>query len=122
MVVEPAIAAALGGGGLLAEELRAVLDGVADAITVQTPDQRLIYANEAAARLYGLPRGGALAGFSTERYLSRFEVTTEDGRPLDPARLPGRLALAGAEPEPVIMRTRERESGRVRWTRVKATA
>jgi ABC-type sugar transport system substrate-binding protein len=42
---DPAIAAAVGGGDLLAEELRAVLDGVADAVTVQTPDQRLVYAN-----------------------------------------------------------------------------
>ena len=39
-----------------------MLDGVADAITVQSPDQQLIYANEAAARLYGIPRGQALDG------------------------------------------------------------
>src|SRR5919206_2124898 len=122
MVVEPAIAAALGGGDLLAEELRAVLDNVADAVTVQTPDQRLIYANEAAVRLYGLPRGGpALAGFSTERYMTRFEVATEDGRPLELSQLPGRRALSGEVPEPVIMRTRDRETGMVHWSRVKAT-
>src|SRR3954454_249458 len=80
-----------------ADDLRALLDGVADAVTVQTPDQRLVYANEAAARLYGLPRGGALAGFSTERYLRRFETPGEDGGPLQVERLPGRLALAGAD-------------------------
>ncbi len=119
---DPAIAAAVGGGDLLAEELRAVLDGVADAVTVQTPDQRLVYANEAAARLYGLPRGGALAGFSTERYLRAFEVSAEDGRPLDPERFPGRVALTGGEPEPVIVRARERETGKLRWSRVKATS
>src|SRR3954453_20986847 len=96
-------------GELLAEGLRAVLDGVAGAVTVQTSDRRLVYANEAAARLYGLPRGGALAGFSTERYLRRFEGTAEDGRPLDVARLPGRLALAGLAPEPVTICARERE-------------
>jgi PAS domain S-box-containing protein len=122
VVPEPAIAAAVGGGDLLAEQLRAVLDGVADAITVQTPDQRLIYANEAAARLYGLPRGGALAGFSTERYLRRFEVTAEDGGPLDPERFPGRIALAGGEPEPIIVRARDRETGEVRWSCLKATS
>src|SRR4051794_24128195 len=109
-------------GELLAEELRAVLDGVADAVTVQTSDRRLGYANEAAARLYGLPRGGALAGFSTERYLRAFEVTAEDGRPVDPGRFPGRIALAGGEPEPVIVRARDRETGHVRWSRLKATS
>jgi hypothetical protein len=105
-----------------ADDLRATLDGVADAVTVQTPDQRVVYANEAAARLYGLPRGGALAGFSTERYLRRFETTAEDGGPLEVDRLPGRLALAGADPEPVIVRARDRETGEVRWSRIKATA
>src|SRR3954471_3973258 len=107
---------------LEADDLRALLDGIADAVTVQTPDQRLLYANEAAERLYGLPRGGALVGFSTERYLRRFEVTAEEGGPLDVGRLPGRLALAGREPEPVTVRARDRETGEVRWSRIKATA
>jgi PAS domain S-box-containing protein len=105
-----------------ADDLRAALDAMADAVTVQTPDQRLVYANEAAARLYGLPRGGELEGFSTERYLRGFDVTAEDGAPLDVRRLPGRLALAGAEPEPVIVRARHRETGAVLWARIKATA
>src|SRR4051794_29420652 len=107
---------------LEADDLRALLDGIADAVTVQTPDQRLVYANEAAERLYGLPRGGALVGFSTERYLRRFEVTAEEGGPLEGGRLPGRLALAGREPEPGIVCGRDRETGEVRWARIKATA
>ena len=47
---------------LLADELRVMLDGVADAITVQSPDHKLIYANEAASRLYGIPRGPGARG------------------------------------------------------------
>jgi hypothetical protein len=105
-----------------AEDLRALLDGVADAVTVQTPDRRLVYANEAATRLFGLPRGSALAGFDTERFLRRFEATAEDGGPLNVEMLPGRLALAGADPEPVIVRARDRETGEVRWSRINATA
>src|SRR5689334_7750709 len=115
------MAAAVGGVELLAEELRAVLDGLADAITVQTPDQRLVYANEAAARLYGLPRASELAGFSTERYLRAFDVTTEDGGPLDPERLPGRLALAGGDAAAVTVRARDRRTGELRWARIKTT-
>ncbi len=120
MRAEPLLAAARG-GDLLVDELRAVLDGVADAITVQTPDQRLVYANEAATRLYGLPRAGELAGFSTERYLRGFDVTTEDGGPLEPARLPGRLALAGRDAAAVTLRTRDRRTGALRWSRIQAT-
>ncbi len=107
---------------LLADELRVVLDNVADAITVQSPDHKLIYANEAAARHYGIPGGSELSEFDASVYLRRFEATDELGRPLDLARLPGRLALAGLDPEPVVVRSRDLETGEVRWARIKATA
>ena len=99
-----------------------MLDNVADAITVQSPDHRLIYANEAAARHYGIPGGAELADFDASTYLERYEATDALGRPLDLARLPGRLALAGLDPEPVVVRSRDRETGEVRWARIKATA
>src|SRR3954468_8811865 len=105
---------------LEASELELVLDGVADAIAVQSPDLKLIYANAAAARVYGLPRAEP-ATFSTERYLADYDVLDDTGRPLDLARLPGRLALAGLEPDPVVMRTVDRRTGEVRWARVQAT-
>ena len=99
-----------------------MLDNVADAITVQSPDHKLIYANEAAARHYGIPGGTELAEFDAAEYLRRFEATDELGRPLDLARLPGRLALAGLDPEPVVMRSRDLETGEIKWARIKATA
>jgi PAS domain-containing protein len=107
---------------LLADELRVMLDNVADAITVQSPDHKLIYANEAAASHYGIPRGQGLDEFDAASYLRRFEATDEQGRPLDLAHLPGRLALAGLEPETVTVRWRELATGEVRWARIKATA
>jgi serine phosphatase RsbU (regulator of sigma subunit)/PAS domain-containing protein len=107
---------------LLADELRVMLDNVADAITVQSPDHKLIYANEAAARHYGIPGGSELSEFDASVYLRRFEAADELGRPLDLARLPGRLALAGLDPEPVVIRSRDLETGEIRWARIKATA
>jgi serine phosphatase RsbU (regulator of sigma subunit)/PAS domain-containing protein len=107
---------------LIADELRVMLDNVADAITVQSPDHKLIYANEAATRFYGIPRGQALDQFSAVEYLRRFKATDDLGRPLDLARLPGRLALAGLDPEPVTIRARDLETGELRWARIKATA
>ena len=106
---------------LLAEELRVMLDGVADAITVQSPE-RLVYVNEAAARFYGIPRGPGLEDFSIAEYVQRFDILDDAGGPFDLSRLPGRLALAGHAPEPITLRARDRETGEVRWTRVKATA
>jgi PAS domain-containing protein len=107
---------------LLADELRVMLDGVADAITVQSPDHRLIYANAAAFEVYGIPRGRALADFSAEEYVRRFEVTDETGAPLSLAQFPGRLALAGLDPDPVTLRARDRRTGEIRWARIKSTA
>ncbi len=42
--------------------------------------------------------------------------------PLELTRFPGRLALAGLEPEPVTLRARDRVTGQVRWARIKSTA
>jgi PAS domain S-box-containing protein len=101
---------------LLAE----TLDGIADAVTVQAPDRSVVYANGAAARMYGLPDPQAMLSVTERSYGARFELTDEDGRPFEPERLPGRAALAGEEPEPVTLRFRDRETGRVRWARIKS--
>ena len=83
---------------LLADELRVMLDGVADAITVQSPDHKLIYANEAAARCYGIPRGQALDDFRRRRPTCGASTSTDElGRPLDLARLPGPARARGPE-------------------------
>ena len=82
---------------LLADELRVMLDDVADAITVQSPDHRLIYANEAASRAAtGSRAGGRSTTSRRASYLQRFEATDDAGRPLDLARLPGPAGAGGA--------------------------
>jgi serine phosphatase RsbU (regulator of sigma subunit)/PAS domain-containing protein len=104
------------------DELEAILGGIADAVTVQGPDGRLTYANEAAVRLLGV-----LAGFPDKEALfaappgelaTRFEMLGEDGRPFPVEKLPGRLALEGQDPEPVILRYFAQDQ--YRWARVKA--
>ena len=75
---------------LLADELRVMLDGVADAITVQSPDYRLIYANEAASR--GLrdsarARARRLLGRGVPAALR--DDSTSTGAPLDLDAVPG---------------------------------
>ncbi|MDA0174423.1 SpoIIE family protein phosphatase [Solirubrobacter taibaiensis] len=104
-----------------ADELEVMLDGIADAVTVQSPDLKVIYANQAARRLYDLPHD-RLAEFSAESYLSDYDVFDDAGGKLDFARLPGRLALMGLTPEPVTMRSVDRRTGAVRWSRIKSTA
>jgi serine phosphatase RsbU (regulator of sigma subunit)/PAS domain-containing protein len=105
------------------DELEAILAGVADAVTVQDPSGKLVYANDAAVRLLAGPVGYATRDALLEappgELAARHEMLGEDGRPFPPDRLPGRLALAGEDPEPVILRSRY-ATGATRWARVKA--
>jgi serine phosphatase RsbU (regulator of sigma subunit)/PAS domain-containing protein len=105
-------------------ELEAILAGVADAVTVQGTDGRLTYVNDAAVRLLGEPLGlpdrAALIAAPPAELAGGFDVLDADGEPFALDRLPGRRALAGEEPEPVILRYRVRATGDTRWSRVKA--
>ena len=89
-----------------------MLDNVADAITVQSPDHKLIYANEAAARHYGIPRGQALEEFSAVDLPAALRGHRRRSAARSTSRgCPGRLALAGLDPEPVdraLARPRDR--------------
>jgi PAS domain S-box-containing protein len=102
------------------DEMRATLEGIADAVTVQAPDRRVVYANAAAARMYGLSDGEAMRSV-TEEDAAGFELTDEEGRPFELERLPGRAALAGEEPEPATVCFRDRTTGEIRWARIKST-
>jgi serine phosphatase RsbU (regulator of sigma subunit)/PAS domain-containing protein len=108
------------------DELEAILAGVADAVTVQDPSGKLVYANDAAVRLLGEPAGFAdrdeLLAAPPGELATRYEILGEDGEPFPHDRLPGRLALSGEDPEPVIIRSRLQATGETRWTRVKAQA
>jgi len=107
------------------DDLEAILAGVADAVTVQDASGRLIYVNEAAVRLIGVPNGypdrAALLAARPGELVGRSEILGEDGEPFPLDRLPGRLVLAGEQPEPVTLRRRVCATGETRWTRVKSS-
>jgi PAS domain S-box-containing protein len=104
------------------DQLEAILDGVADAVTVQDPDGRLVYANEAAARQLGLGSAEELLRGRAADFTKRYRLFDEHGAELPLERLPGRRALRGEDPEPVLLRYHLVESGEDLWSVVKATA
>ncbi len=61
----------------------------------------------------GLDREALLAAEPVE-LRDAFELLDEDGRPFPFDRLPGRIALTGVEPQPVIARYRVQGHGRGR--------
>jgi PAS domain S-box-containing protein len=85
-----------------------VLDVLGEAVMVRDAESRLIYANEAAGRLFGL-EPGELRDLSGEQVFARAErMTHPDGRPLALDELPYRRLLAGAPAEPLLARMGER--------------
>jgi PAS domain S-box-containing protein len=108
------------GERLVGEDLRAILEGVADSVTAQGPDGGLVYANEAAVRVLGFDSAEALLAAPLSKIMARWTLLTPGGDPLPLETLPGRLALMGGEPEPMLVQFVDRESGETRWSRIKA--
>jgi len=80
-----------------------VLDVLAEAVIVRDGHSRLVYANEAAGRLFGLDQS-ALRDLSGEQVFDRSEVMTDpDGRPLELDELPYRRLLAGLDAPPRLV-------------------
>jgi PAS domain S-box-containing protein len=101
------------------DQLDAILRGVADGITAQDPTGRIIYANEAAARMVGFPSAREFMEAPPGEVLMRFDVLDEEGHPSPPERLPGRRALAGEEGAEEVLCFRV-QAAEERWVIVKA--
>jgi PAS domain S-box-containing protein len=103
------------------EQLEAILRGVADAVTAQSPDGRLLFANDAAARTMGFDSPRALIDSPPASIMSRYELIDERGEPFPLEALPGRRALAGEDNADTVVRFRVKETGEEHWAAVKAT-
>jgi PAS domain S-box-containing protein len=102
-------------------QLEAILRGVADAVTAQAPDGRLLFANEAAAASMGFDSPEALMEASLATILERYDILDEDGEPFPIEALPGRRALDGEDGAESVVRFRVRATGEERWSAVKAS-
>jgi PAS domain S-box-containing protein len=102
-------------------QLEAILRGVADAVTAQAPDGRLLFANDAAVETLGFDSTEELLSAPPTAIVDRFEMLDEEGEPFPVEALPGRRALLGEDGAESLVRFRVRETGEERWAAVKAT-
>jgi PAS domain S-box-containing protein len=102
-------------------QLEAILQGVADAVTAQGPDGRLLFANEAAVKTLGFSSTEELLSAPTATILDRYDILDEDARPFPLEALPGRRALLGEDAPEAVVRFRVRATGEESWSAVKAT-
>jgi PAS domain S-box-containing protein len=102
-------------------QLEAILKNLSEAVTVQDGSGELVYANQAAADIMGAATPEELMATPVSEIGARFWQFGEDGAPFDPEAYPGRLALRGERPEPVVMRQVDRATQKERWVRLAAT-
>jgi PAS domain S-box-containing protein len=103
-------------------ELARILDVLAEAVTVTEADGQLVFANTAALGRMGVETLEEARAAGPAGLLARFEITHEDGSPLDPEQLPGRRLLKGKPADPTLLRLVDRQTGRAFWTLVKASS
>src|SRR5579864_4057777 len=101
------------------EQLETIMKTVDEGIIVQSPDGRLIYANDAAARTIGFESTAELLASDRAATLARFDMLDARGNPIEPDELPGRRALRGESSERLV-RYRIRGTGEERWSVVRA--
>jgi PAS domain S-box-containing protein len=105
----------------IGDRLGAVLDSVADGITVQDRTGRVVYANNAAASILGFADRAGVIAASPSEIVARFEIFDESGAPLPVSALPGRLALRGIAEPVATVRFRVVATGAEHWAQVRAT-
>jgi GAF domain-containing protein len=101
--------------------LDGILGALAEAVTVHDARGRIEYANDAAARLMGLPGVHALLTAEPGELTARFDIRDADGRPVDDDDLPGARVIRGESPEPLLTQSVYRATGELRWFLTKAT-
>ena len=104
---------------LSADLMRLALDNLADGVTIHDATGKLLYANEAVARMMGMELDEILAA-PAGAWQERFVMYDEDGEQLPLERLPGRRVFQGENPEPLLLRSVDRETGIWQWVRIKA--
>lgn len=99
------------------DQLDIILQGVADGILVYTPDNRLLYGNEAAAQMTGSASVQALLATSPSEMFSKYELIDEQGQPLPPSMFNHQRVFAGEPVAQSVIGYTEKGTGQpIRWS------
>jgi PAS domain S-box-containing protein len=104
------------------QRLQAIVDSLAEAITIRGRDDRLIYANRAALERLGMETVEELAAADPRALMGSYSAYGEDGREISMDDLPSVRLLRGEQPEPLMMRTLDARTGAESWVLLKAAA
>ena len=100
-----------------------ILQGIADGILVQDVTGRLLYTNDAAARLLGYPAARAVAATLMQHApLQHVTILDEIGNTFLLHQLPERVARSDSQSVPLLLCFHHPETRAERWTTVKTRA
>jgi PAS domain S-box-containing protein len=107
------------------QQLEVIFANIADGISVQDANGRLIFMNEAGARRSGYASAAQALHISKSQTLranteQRFEMRDEHGNPLPYEELPGKRALRGEEAPQAVIQYFDRVLQTRQWALVKA--
>ena len=88
---------------------------------MQDASGRVVYANQAAARLLGMPDVHAVLTARPGQLADRFDIRDSDGRIVAPEELPGARVMAGESPPPLLTQSVYKATGELHWFLTKAT-
>ncbi len=102
------------------EQLRVILEGISDAITVQDANGKILYLNQACATLLGFSSPQdvielALDPDQAATIAKRISIFDEGGNPFPSEETPSRRALRGENPAPMSLRFKMSDEHRDRW-------
>ena len=99
------------------DQLKVIFESVVDGIFVHDLSEKCVYANDVAAKIFGLSSQEALLGKNVPTLVDElFETTDEQGNPLKPGQLSTNRVLRGDySPPQVVGKIRNRTTGREIW-------
>ena len=118
---QPAPAGTTTNHSISREQLSFVLDRIAEGVTVQDCQGRLVYANDIAAQWLGFENRTALLNTPLTKVTDKFQIFGEDDQPFPLEQLPGRRVIEGEGEASAILRFRILATGAERWSMVRAS-
>ena len=102
--------------------LAGVLDAIGEAVTIRGPDDRLIYANQAALDRLGFTSVEDLRDADPRELMGDYETSGADGQEIEMDDLPSVRLLRGEQPEPLLLHWVNRATGEEHWALLKTAA
>jgi PAS domain S-box-containing protein len=103
------------------QRLQAIVDSLAEAITIRGRDDRIVYANRAALERMGFSSVAELSNADPRALMGSYLTFSEDGGEIEMDDLPSVRLLRGEVPRPLTMRTIDPRTGSESWVLLKAT-